>query len=184
MDISKNKKWLRKAAYAPLAVAVLAGAVCAGTGIGTAAPTTAPEAVTASTSTKDTPPASADPAMNWWTLFNNTGQPIYGTWSEQSGSDVSELNLVPNMPLRSSGLESRPRNDSPLWNSYWMGHICYRGAWWNFPREARSLGRDAFFRLTPADGDWNSLNVTWNSTGVEDPVVTPMIRNPHEAPCQ
>lgn len=44
VGISKNKDSLRKAAYVPLAGAVVIGAVCAGTGLGAATPATAPDA--------------------------------------------------------------------------------------------------------------------------------------------
>ncbi|MFC9766739.1 hypothetical protein [Rhodococcus jostii] len=57
MDIRKNKKWLRKAAYAPLAVAVLAGAVCSGAGIGSA-----------------TTDANAGTGDTKWRVHNNTDQ--------------------------------------------------------------------------------------------------------------
>ncbi|MFC9768080.1 hypothetical protein [Rhodococcus jostii] len=57
MDIRKNNKWLRRAAYAPLAAAVLAGAVCSGAGIGSAA-------TGANAGTGDTK----------WRVHNNTDQ--------------------------------------------------------------------------------------------------------------
>lgn len=64
MNINKNKNLLRKAAYAPLAAAVLAGAVCAGAGIGSAA-------------------TDADADVNstadvGWTVINDTDQTLTG----------------------------------------------------------------------------------------------------------
>ncbi|MDV6278785.1 hypothetical protein R3Q06_36070, partial [Rhodococcus erythropolis] len=113
----KNKKkyrrqHLRALAHAPLVVAVAATALCTGTGAGSAATGPAPDEVTASTSTPDTPLESGRPGWDWWSLYNDTGQPIYGTWSEQVGSDVSGLDLVAKWPLPNGGHESRPRNDS------------------------------------------------------------------------
>ncbi|MDV6278505.1 hypothetical protein R3Q06_34445 [Rhodococcus erythropolis] len=189
---------LRTPLYIPLAVGVLAGAVGAGTGVGAAGPVTAdPDAVTASThsastSTEDTAPGSAGDT-HWWSLYNYTGQSVYGEWSVQSGESVSETKTVKDWPLPSGSHESRGRNDSMLWKTYWMGHICYNHAWYNFPRTHISMGDDATFVLwnafTPEAESGGSENVpsgvrvSWNPADPRDPAKADLIRNPYEAPC-
>ncbi|MDV6278299.1 hypothetical protein R3Q06_33180 [Rhodococcus erythropolis] len=177
MGISKNATWLRKVSYAPLTAAVLAGALCSGTGTGTAAADAATDAPTASTAAA--PGTAID--WHWWSLYNDTGQPIYGTWSEQVGSTVSELDLVSKWPLQNDGHESRPRVDNGWVGSpYWMGHICYAHKWWNHPRQERVLSADATFTLEAKDG---GLQVTWKKRYYETSQKEAMILNPHEAPC-
>ncbi|MFC9769659.1 hypothetical protein [Rhodococcus jostii] len=176
---TRRKASLRKLLYIPLAVGVLAGAVGAGTGLGTAAAIPDPDAVTTSTPTPDTAPGSAGDS-HWWTLKNDTGQPIYGTWSEQTGSDVSALEVVKDMPLPSGGHESRPRNDSSYGQyghkSYWMGHICYNNAWWNFPRTETYLVDETFSLWSDGGG----LHASWATWYLDE---VSLVLNPHEAPC-
>ncbi|MFC9766738.1 hypothetical protein [Rhodococcus jostii] len=78
MDIRKNKKWLRKAAYAPLAVAVLAGAVYGGAGLGSAATDTSesPQACGPSAGT-DTEACPQDGTV-LWRVHNNTDEVLTG----------------------------------------------------------------------------------------------------------
>ncbi|MFC9761630.1 hypothetical protein [Rhodococcus jostii] len=164
---------------------VAAGSVCTGVGVGSAGTGAAPDAVTSSASTADTAPGSAVlPGWVWWSLYNDTGEPVYGEWSEQVGGDVSVLNLVKDMSLRNEGHESRKRVDDGGWfsaNSYWMGHICYNHAWWNFPRSKYTFGSDAAFRLQVVNG---GLQATLNPAYTEHPSEkVSLIRNPHEAPC-
>ncbi|MFD7046225.1 hypothetical protein, partial [Rhodococcus jostii] len=114
------------------------------------------------------------------TLKNDTGQPIYGTWSEQTGSDVSALEVVKDMPLPSGGHESRPRNDSSYGQyghkSYWMGHICYNNAWWNFPRTETYLVDETFSLWSDGGG----LHASWATWYLDE---VSLVLNPHEAPC-
>ncbi|MDV6278389.1 hypothetical protein R3Q06_33710 [Rhodococcus erythropolis] len=70
---------------------------------------------------------------NWWSLYNYTRLPVYGEFSVQTEKDVSEVKLVKDWPLPSGNHESRARNDSKKWKSYWMGNICYNHTWWHFP---------------------------------------------------
>ncbi|MFC9769089.1 hypothetical protein [Rhodococcus jostii] len=173
---------LPKLLYISLAVGILAGAVCAGTGLGTAAPISALDVVTASSSTPDTPPASARPGWDWWSLVNNTGQPIYGTWSQQVGDISSELEVVKDRPMPQEGHESRPRvhwSSSSDYQPYWMGHICYDHKWWNLPRARRYPDSNAAFTLDVWPG--GRLHATWNP--VSGPFDEFLILNPYEAPC-
>ncbi|MFC9769242.1 hypothetical protein [Rhodococcus jostii] len=169
---------LWKLLYTPLAVGVVAGAVCAGTGVGTAAPIPGPDAVTECRSTPDTPPGSAGD-VHWWFLYNFTGEPIYGEWSEQSGSAVSEVKIAKDRQLPDRGYESRGRNDCGAWNPYWMGHICSNHAWWNLPRDVRRLSHDAAFTLQDVNG---SLKATWNPSS-RDPFEAFLTRNWAEGSC-
>ncbi|MDV6274113.1 hypothetical protein R3Q06_11435 [Rhodococcus erythropolis] len=152
MEISNNKKWLRNAAYAPMVVSVLAGAVCAGTGLGSAAT----DAITPPTSGGD---------RHWWSLYNNTGQPISGEWTEQIGAATSGLTLVKEIPEPQGGHESRPRiSDAahPLSNPYWWGHICYDHKKWNLDRQVRNVSDEGKFTLVAHASD--GLDVVWEET--------------------
>ncbi|MFC9768322.1 hypothetical protein [Rhodococcus jostii] len=127
---------MRKLLYTPLAVGILAGAVCAGTGLGTAAPATAPDAVAASTSTPDAATASTTRVIdrNWWSLSNDTGKPIYGEFNYQVGTQRSNLILDKDLQLQQGGREGRPwLHSSGFQSEYWTGHICYDHKWWNIP---------------------------------------------------
>ncbi|MDV6278257.1 hypothetical protein R3Q06_32865 [Rhodococcus erythropolis] len=188
----------------PLAVGVITGAVSAGTGIGTAATDTATDVANTSTSAPDTAPASGVPGWDWWSLYNDTGKPIYGTWTQQMGKSVSTLDLVKDMPLSSPGHESRERTDA-VWNppnapkksilrpadlqprvdrselnTYWWAHICYNHMWWNLNGTEAFLGRDATFRLR---GDYGGLQVTWNAYYSDAPSEAFLQPNKAEAPC-
>ncbi|MDV6278541.1 hypothetical protein R3Q06_34645 [Rhodococcus erythropolis] len=173
---------LRKMLHIPLTVGVLTGAVSAGTGIGTAAPAPAADTVTAFSAILDTPLESGLPGWDWWSLYNNTGKAIYGTWSQQVGDRSSELVLVKDMPLADGGHESRPRVHWSPYSGvkpYWMGHICYDHKWWNLPRALRYPDSNAAFTLDVWPG--GRLHATWNpSSGPFDEF---LILNPHEAPC-
>ncbi|MFC9769243.1 hypothetical protein [Rhodococcus jostii] len=182
-DVSTKKNRphrMRRWVYAPLVAAVTAGAICTGAGIGSAGTGAAPDAVTASTSTADTAPGPAGD-KNWWSLYNFTSKPIYGEWSVQTGKNVSEVKIAKDRQLQTSNRESRPRNDSVWWKSYWMGHICYNNAWWNFPRTAIDVDQDFTFTLDVWPGD--RLHATWNPRVPGSPFDAFLIRNPYEAPC-
>ncbi|MDV6274112.1 hypothetical protein R3Q06_11430 [Rhodococcus erythropolis] len=204
---TRRRVSLRKLIYIPLAVGVLAGAVGAGTGIGAAAPAVPSTGVTAPTSTTDTASASGSgrPGWDWWSLYNDTGKPIYGTWTEQTGGRKAvTLDLVKDMPLPSPGHESRPRNDTASnppnapkksilrpadpelrvdqsgFNPYWWAHICYNHMWWNLNGTEALLGRDATFRLR---GEYSGLQVTWNPYYDDVPNEAFLQPNKADGPC-
>ncbi|MDV6276358.1 hypothetical protein R3Q06_22935 [Rhodococcus erythropolis] len=194
--------WQGKLFYIPLAVGVIAGVVSAGTGIGMAATDATTDVANASTSAPDT--ASDHPGWEWWSLYNDTGKPIYGTWSQQIGKSVSTLDLVKNMPLSSPGHESRPRNDTAWYppsapqksilqpadpeprvdqsgfDTYWWAHICYNHMWWNLNGTEAFLGRDATFRLR---GDYSGLQATWNPYDSDEPSEAFLQPNKADGPC-
>ncbi|MFC9769627.1 hypothetical protein [Rhodococcus jostii] len=114
MDISKNKKWLRKAAYAPLAAAVLAGAVCSGAGIGSAATDT------------DAGVGTGTSASKFW-MVNGTGQPIYGTLL----LDSAMVERTKYNPWGVGESESGEKSIVPFRS--WHGRICYNQVWWKLP---------------------------------------------------
>ncbi|MDV6274114.1 hypothetical protein R3Q06_11440 [Rhodococcus erythropolis] len=141
-------------AYAPLVVVIAAGAIGGGMGVGSADTDTAPTIAAAPASTGD---------LNWWTLKNETGQSISGFWAEQSSENVSRLDLVEDMPLKTGGFEKRPRNDSPAWhltdNPYWWAHICFNQWQWNLNGLQAFLSEDGAFTLSDENG---ALKATWN----------------------
>ncbi|MFC9769671.1 hypothetical protein [Rhodococcus jostii] len=140
MDIRKNNKWLRKAAYAPLAAAVLAGAVCSGAGLGSAA-TDTETGVGAGTNIPD-------PAPLRWSVVNGTGQPIYGKMK------LTENVLFPPMPPYPYSTTSIERPKERPWavgdhesteraprpttgaTAVYEGHICYNKKWWELPGDS------------------------------------------------
>ncbi|MDV6276856.1 hypothetical protein R3Q06_25505 [Rhodococcus erythropolis] len=163
---------LRKLLYVPLAVSVLAGAVCAGTGIGTAAPIPAPDAVT----------ASAGPSQDWWSLSNDTGQPIYGMFNYQVGPQKSDLVIAKDRPMQQGGREGRQWWHSAFgWsNEYWSGHICYDHKQWNIPLTQFSV-IDAGFTLRHDSA--GGLKLDWNPIYPTDPSSVPFTYNKAEGPC-
>ncbi|MDV6278280.1 hypothetical protein R3Q06_33045 [Rhodococcus erythropolis] len=117
---------LRKLAYAPLAVAVAAGAICTGVEIAAAAPAEAPITPAAT----DTP-KSGDAYI--WHLVNHTNQPIYGTWrAEMSTGDGSHVEATADHPW----LPGHSDEDTQYLNRWrfttWNGRICYNKHWWGF----------------------------------------------------
>ncbi|MDV6278260.1 hypothetical protein R3Q06_32880 [Rhodococcus erythropolis] len=169
---------LRKLRCLLVVASVVAGTTCVGTGFGTAMPGDVPGAVTVSAGAPGTAPGSAGD-KNWWSLYNYTGQSIYGEWSVQTGKNVSEVKLVEDWPLPFGDHESRARNESKWWKSYWMGHICRNHAWWNFPRTEIVLADDAAFTL------WykNGLQVGWNPWKTGAPATASLILNLADGPC-
>ncbi|MFC9769091.1 hypothetical protein [Rhodococcus jostii] len=196
-DVSRKKNrpdGMRRWAYVPLAVSVLAGAVCGGAGTGTAATTASTDVVTESATTPDAPHGSAGD-KNWWSLYNYTGLPVYGEFSVQTGKAVSEVKIDKDRQLASGGHESRPTTNSVWWRDYWMGHICFNHAWYNFPRTDITIDQDATFALWNGKvGDVESggrregvpaagVYATWNPRSSKDPSKANLIRNWAEAPC-
>ncbi|MFC9768807.1 hypothetical protein [Rhodococcus jostii] len=140
---------LLKLAYAPLAVAVAAGAICTGAGTSTAAADT-------------TAPANTDapPTGGWydWGLRNRTGQPIYGTWDakmEWSG-DSSHLEATADhrWPPGAAATSTMYKN---FWHSTeWTGNICYNKQWWTY-----YLGTDINTRMQIFSLEADSAGRLW-----------------------
>ncbi|MDV6276356.1 hypothetical protein R3Q06_22925 [Rhodococcus erythropolis] len=149
-------------AYAPLVVVIAAGAIGGGMGVGSADTDTAP--TIAAAPTVAAPASTGD--RHWWSLYNDTGQPISGEWTEQVGNATSGLTLVKDIPEPQGGHESRPRiNDlaHPLSNPYWWGHICYDHKKWNLDRQVRYVSDEGKFTLVAHEG--GGLDVTWDEVG-------------------
>ncbi|MDV6276357.1 hypothetical protein R3Q06_22930 [Rhodococcus erythropolis] len=164
---TRRRASLRKLLYVPLAVGVLAGAISAGTGIGTAAP--GPQTCVPTTQ-----------AEKWWSLYNCTDQPIYGQWHHQVGSKTSDLNLVKDGQEQPLGREMRERFSSPGYETYWIGHICYDHKWWNLPMTNPQQFDGNFSLWNTADG----LRVDWNATGPwSSPYTAKLVYNKAEGPC-
>ncbi|MFC9766649.1 hypothetical protein [Rhodococcus jostii] len=135
MDIGKNKKWLRKAAYTPVAVAVLAGAVCAGAGIGSAAtadPGTTPDALQSSG------------IATAWSMENRTDQSIYGQWDAwNSKRETSRVATTADNPWQPGAIAKSFQEAA----SSWSGRICYNKQYWDFYPQQLSLADEGKFRL-------------------------------------
>ncbi|MFC9768082.1 hypothetical protein [Rhodococcus jostii] len=174
---TRRRASIRKLLYTPLAVGILAGAVCAGTGIGAAAP--AVDAVAESTTT----PAPSAPPANEWVLANETASPIYGLWSENRGDATSKVETDSDHPLEPGGTASRTNLDETAGHlTYWWAHVCYNHRWRNL-----NAGRSGPYLTDRMElkADGPHLAVEFFATGdlherngravLED--------NPYEAPC-
>ncbi|MDV6278776.1 hypothetical protein R3Q06_36025 [Rhodococcus erythropolis] len=75
--------WLQAMLYASLTAGLLAGTVCAGTGTGTPAPTTSTDTMTPASAFVDAPQSDLS---YWWSLHNQTDQPVCGTWTDDDGA--------------------------------------------------------------------------------------------------
>ncbi|MFC9769597.1 hypothetical protein [Rhodococcus jostii] len=141
MDISKNKKWLRKAAYAPLAAAVLAGAVCAGTGIGSA--TTTDPATTPDTL------QSGETSSTAWSVQNLTGQPIYGQWDAwNSDGAKSRVAATADDPWQLGATAKADQVVTPNFGwTKWSGRTCYNKQYWDFYPVTLNLANNTAFKL-------------------------------------
>ncbi|MFC9769138.1 hypothetical protein [Rhodococcus jostii] len=147
---------MRKLAYAPLAVAVAAGAICTGAGTGTAASTTTPGTTEA--------PQSGD-AYNWY-LINYTGQPIYGYWSaEMASGDTSRVETDKDHPWK-PGLASDMA--AQFYNQFrfttFRGHICYSKRWWDYTLSDWGWGEigTSVFRLEADSAGTLHVYPYWN----------------------
>ncbi|MDV6278573.1 hypothetical protein R3Q06_34840 [Rhodococcus erythropolis] len=137
-------------------------------------------------------PTSAGDA-HWWSLYNNTGQPISGEWTEQIGAATSGLTLVKDIPEPQGGHESRPRISEaahPFSNPYWWGHICYDHKQWNLDRQVRNVTDEGKFTLVPRPV--RGLDVEWEEVGEGGGIMlasAPVTRTEHlvenkaEGPC-
>ncbi|MDV6277849.1 hypothetical protein R3Q06_30630 [Rhodococcus erythropolis] len=171
-DVSPKKSHPhRMRRYGPLVTAVAAGAVFAGAGIGSAAT----DAVTEPSSTLDSSHESGNPEL--WHLTNGTDQPVYGTWSVQIGSQVSEITRRDWDALKPGDSAYANNIDWAVGRVYWMGHICYDHKQWNFPRQ--SLVNFIGFTLTgtPSQG----LSAEWGKAGV--PTKEDLVYNWREGAC-
>ncbi|MDV6278804.1 hypothetical protein R3Q06_36170 [Rhodococcus erythropolis] len=138
MNISKNKNWLRKAAYTPLAVAIVAGAVYGGAGIGSAATDTDADVGTGTT--------LPDPAPFRWSVVNGTGQPIYGKMELHEGLRnrsyeyaSTSIERPKDRPWEIDDHESTGRPPTPSGTIGWYtGRICYNKQWRDFGSGSQS----------------------------------------------
>ncbi|MDV6278825.1 hypothetical protein R3Q06_36275, partial [Rhodococcus erythropolis] len=126
---------LRKLAYAPLVVAVAAGAICTGAGTGTAAQRAGADA-----------PQSENAYT--WALYNSTGEPIYGNWNaEMSTGYHSRVETSADHPWQPGDDAAEATQHQDTWrNTTWTGHICYNKHWWDFSYSAKRFG-DGYFGL-------------------------------------
>ncbi|MFC9769756.1 hypothetical protein [Rhodococcus jostii] len=106
---------LRKLAYAPLAVA--AGTICTGMGIGAPAATDTPQSGNAYI----------------WHLVNHTSQPIYGYWgAEMASGDTSRVETDANHPWQPGHSDEATQYLNRWRFTTWKGHICHNRHWWDF----------------------------------------------------
>ncbi|MFC9769301.1 hypothetical protein [Rhodococcus jostii] len=107
---------LRQLAYAPLVAAIAAGAICAGTGTGTA--------------TTDAPQSGS---AYEWALLNHTGQSIYGYWNaEMSTGDHSRVETDKDHPWKADDAAKATQYQDAARYTTWRGHICYNKHWWDY----------------------------------------------------
>ncbi|MFC9769460.1 hypothetical protein [Rhodococcus jostii] len=132
---------IRKLAYAPLVVAIAAGAICTGAGFGSAAP-----AATATTpAPTDTPQSGA--TYDWY-LLNHTGQSIYGNWNAEMelGSEYnSHVEAPADHPWQPNDAATAAQHSDWMHYTTWTGRICYKKRWWAYAISDFGFGDDAFY---------------------------------------
>ncbi|MDV6278535.1 hypothetical protein R3Q06_34615 [Rhodococcus erythropolis] len=125
-DTKKAVNHVRIVAYVPLVMAVAAGAICTGTGIGTAAPATS-----AHHELENRPGYE-------WQLINRTGAPISGNWSVSDHGETSRVERRQNEPWMIDEIATAAQKGD-YEGARWQGAICYRTNWWKFaPRVAHA----------------------------------------------
>lgn len=122
MTASPNALYrLRRWATAPLVAAVTAGAMCAGIGVGSAAETG----------------SLASPQTSYsWGVKDATTDAVWGEMHKEiAGGGVSELSWTKNSPLASGATATTSQIMQSFSRHYTWGRICFRGSWWNLPRD-------------------------------------------------
>ncbi|MFC9769135.1 hypothetical protein [Rhodococcus jostii] len=146
-DVStkKNRTYgMRRWAYVPLVATVATGAVCAGTGIGTAVPDEA------------TPSASSIGASSEerWHVWNDTDQSLIGEFFRQNHNDTSEsVFMTPQKAVLpgQAQMSNRSQENNMFWSTYTWGHVCFKGFWWDLPKKTNNSDDDV--RLYSASPD-------------------------------
>ncbi|MFD7046100.1 hypothetical protein, partial [Rhodococcus jostii] len=151
-----------------IGVSILAAAAL-GQGVAGADPMTSgtPQASTVVESSTTAPvasPAGTLPTVTAatyaeWTLYNDTGQDIYGFWFEQVGDQKSKVERGKEAPLLPGHSDSQPQhNDDSFYamfhRAYYQGHFCFDHKQWNVPYARRDVEMNENFRLFrgPDDG--------------------------------
>ncbi|MDV6278367.1 hypothetical protein R3Q06_33590 [Rhodococcus erythropolis] len=143
MTTTRRNPGLRTLLYIPLAAAVLAGAVCAGTGIGSAASTIASDPVTGSTA----PGHDLTDKEDGWHLINGTDQPLSVVWTERNGNNAETLGGGKPLTLQPGALAAAQavQRDGTADNTYWWGHVLC------FNHMGRNLNGLLYNDVEPAD---------------------------------
>lgn len=148
--LDRVRWWL----YAPLVAVVAAGSVCAGSGVGSAAPD--------ATAGESGVVAVVDAPNLMWYVKNSTSQAVWGEMHKRSAVDVSEIQISREQQLGSGHMVAA---DQPIawWSrEYTWGRICYRGAWWNLPQFQYGVSGGTTFDLVPSGDEGRSLLIRVN----------------------
>ncbi|MFC9769468.1 hypothetical protein [Rhodococcus jostii] len=71
-------------------------------------------------------------APDLWSLVNGTDQPIYGRWTQQSGSDHVTIERRDWDALKpGDSAYGRYVDFDPFHEKYWWGYSCYKHVWRN-----------------------------------------------------
>ncbi|MFC9769777.1 hypothetical protein, partial [Rhodococcus jostii] len=99
---------------------------------------------------------------------------------------TSELTWTKGAPLLPNGSKST-QQDTPMgWNPYTWGRICYRGSWWNLPRNVYAASDAIDF--VPINADDLAMR-TWRSGPAASGAVNanytylPLIKTPGDSGC-
>ncbi|MFC9768499.1 hypothetical protein [Rhodococcus jostii] len=118
---------LRKLLNTSLAVSVLAGAVWAGTGVGTAAPHEAPPSA----------PSTGASSDERWHVANDTDKTLIGEFYRQNHNNTSEAVFMPPQKGVLPGqaqMSNRRQETNMFWYTYTWGRVCFKGFWWDLPK--------------------------------------------------
>lgn len=157
--------------------AVAVGSVCAGTGVGSAAPY-ATSGLGGIAAAVDVPNLMWEAPNMIWYVKNYTAQPVWGEMHKRSAVDVSEIQISREQQLGSGHMVAV---DQPIawWShEYTWGRICYEGAWWNLPQFEYGMSGGTTFDLVPFGDEGKSLLMRVN--GNED---IPLTETPGDSGC-
>ncbi|MDV6278164.1 hypothetical protein R3Q06_32365 [Rhodococcus erythropolis] len=176
MTITTKKSRLRRAGRVTsvfLASAVAAGGICGGAGISAAATPDTPSTVS---------PDAPQSGTSSWSVTNRTGEPVWGYLEIEKGSSTgSRIGWPKDAPVPSGAGDRKQVQGSG--NLYTQGRICYRGAWWNLPRDnyGGTENEVDHWNLVAAVYDRDTLTVEDAERRYVKPM--PMIRTPGDSGC-
>lgn len=115
----------------------------------------------------------------WWQVTYDTDDAVWGDFYRQADDFVSGIGWPKTVPAHSwTRTQQKPY---VAYREYVWGRICYRGAWWNLPRDVYSGGPS--MRLHPAASDANILTLSFNEMDGSSGHEAALIKTPSYSGC-
>lgn len=124
--------------------------------------------------------APASGMSSWWQVANDTDDAVWGDIYKQTGNFVSGIGWPPDLPVPAHGWAHTQQIDSLKSREYTWGRICYRGAWWNLPRDSYSGPNIRFY---PEHSDANILKVSFNTPDGQFGREATLVKTPSDSGC-